>query len=182
MNTKITLTNVRLSFPSLFETESFEDGQEGKYAATFLIRKDRKTLINQIIGIEDALIRDNELTKIGKGDARRALKDGDDKDYSGYEGCFAIKATNKFRPGLYDRKLQQVDQKESPFYAGCVVNAEIDLWAQNNKYGQRVNATLYNIQFVRDDEPLVPGKPPKPGFVPISDEELDQEKAALADL
>jgi hypothetical protein len=37
-------------------------------------------------------------------------------------------------------------------YAGCYVNANIDVWWQDNKYGKRVNASLRSVQFVKDGE------------------------------
>jgi hypothetical protein len=177
MKTKITLNNVRLSFPSLWEKNVFQ-GQEGKYVATFLFPKNGKTwekLYKNLRAIEDYLISENKLNRIPKGDSNRAVKDGDEKDYQGYEGCWTIRASNEFRPGLYDRQALQVDKEDSPFYAGCYVNAEVELWAQNNKFGQRVNASLLNVQFVRDGEPFTAGRPGRPEFAPIENEEEWEE-------
>ena len=39
-------------------------------------------------------------------------------------------------------------------YAGCYVNAVIELWFQNNGFGKRVNANLLGVQFFKDGEPF----------------------------
>lgn len=176
METKLTLNNVRLSFPDLWEKSKFQ-GQEGKFKATFLFPKKGprfEKLAKQIRALENALIAEHKLTKIGKGLDKRALRDGDEKEYEEYEGCWSLRASNDFKPGLYDRQALQVDREESPFYAGCFVNAEVSLWAQNNQYGQRINATLLNVQFVRDGEAFISGKPGKPDFGPVDDAEEEE--------
>jgi hypothetical protein len=42
-------------------------------------------------------------------------------------------------------------------YSGCYVNGIIDLWAQNNNYGKRINATLLGVQFAGDGEAFSSG-------------------------
>jgi hypothetical protein len=42
-------------------------------------------------------------------------------------------------------------------YAGCYVNASIELWAQDNNYGKRVNASLGGVQFARDGDAFAGG-------------------------
>ena len=37
-------------------------------------------------------------------------------------------------------------------YSGCHVNVIIDVWAQDNQYGKKINAQLQGIQFLRDGE------------------------------
>ena len=42
-------------------------------------------------------------------------------------------------------------------YSGCQVNFIIDVWAQANKWGNRINATLLGVQFVGDGPRLAGG-------------------------
>jgi hypothetical protein len=42
-------------------------------------------------------------------------------------------------------------------YSGCYVNAVIELWAQDNKFGKRINASLMGVQFLRDGQRLSGG-------------------------
>jgi hypothetical protein len=39
-------------------------------------------------------------------------------------------------------------------YSGCYVNCIIELWAQNNAYGKRINANLLAVQFYKDGQPF----------------------------
>jgi len=149
--TKINLKNVRLSFPSIFQKSVF-NGQEGKFEATFLIdKKDEKTKAILDKAIAEAL----KEAKVKVPSENYCLKDGDitfeDKEYDGYQGCWSIKAANAKRPTILDRdKTALTQEDENAPYAGCYVNAIIDIWIQNNSYGKRVNANLYGIQFVKE--------------------------------
>jgi len=150
---KIHLKNVRLSFPSVFHRSVF-DGKEGKFEATFLLDKsDEKTKKKLDKAIDNAIKEANVKVPSDK----RCLKDGDDAEYDGYEGCWSIKAANNKRPTLIDRDKTAITEDDNILYAGCYVNAIIDIWIQNNNYGKRANANLYGIQFVKDGEPFGQG-------------------------
>ncbi|MWN55950.1 ssDNA-binding protein, partial [Escherichia coli] len=41
--------------------------------------------------------------------------------------------------------------------AGCYVNAVIDIWAQDNNFGKRINASLGGVQFLRDGDAFAGG-------------------------
>jgi hypothetical protein len=149
---KIKLNNVRLSFPSLFQKAVFE-GKEGKYEATFLIPKED---VKTKKAIDDAIAKALAEAKVKVPSANYCLKDGDDifaeKEYEGYEGHWAIKAGNSKRPTIINRDKTPLIAEDEVIYAGCYVNAVIDIWIQNNSYGKRVNANLYGVQFNKDGE------------------------------
>ena len=145
---KILLNNVRLSFPSVFQRSVF-DGKEGKYEATFLIPKSDTKLKAQLDAAIDEAIK---AAGIKVPSDKRCLKDGDQSDYDGYEGAWSLKAANNKRPTVIDRDKSPIVESDEKLYAGCYVNAVIDLWLQDNKFGKRVNANLYGIQFVKDGE------------------------------
>jgi hypothetical protein len=46
--------------------------------------------------------------------------------------------------------MEKIIESDNKVYAGCVVNATVRLWAQDNNYGKRINAQLRAIQFVKD--------------------------------
>ena len=50
--------------------------------------------------------------------------------------------------------MTAVVEEDNIIYGGCYVNASISFWGQNNKWGKRVNANLYGIQFSKDGEPF----------------------------
>lgn len=154
---KIKLNNVRLSFPSIWR-KSVYNGEETKFEATFLI--DKKTQGDKVKEIEAAIatmIKEN-LKGAKLGDDKKCLKDGDDFEYAGYAGHMSIKASSTKRPLVIDRDKSSLTEEDGRIYAGCRVNATIELWAQNNTYGKRINANLLAVQFYKDDEPFADGQ------------------------
>lgn len=147
----ITIKNARLSFPSLFTKASF-DGKEGKYEATLLIPKSDTKTYDAIMSAIDACKKDNKL----KTD-KLFIVDGDEKEYDGYAGHWAIKASNNVRPTIVDRQRVAVAAEDELIYAGCYVNAIIEPWAQSNQYGKRINSNLLGVQFFKDGEPFGDG-------------------------
>lgn len=153
---KIKLNNVRLSFPSLFQRASFQ-GEAGKFEATFLLNKETHAetiaLIDKAI---KAAIKDS--LKGAKVPADKlCFKDGDEIEYDGYAGCMSLKASNNKRPMIIDKDKTPLTEDDGKPYAGCYVNAVVELWAQNNNYGKRINANLLGVQFLKDGQPFGDG-------------------------
>ena len=153
---KIKLNNVRLSFPSLFRKAQF-NGEETKFEATLLISKDEQAdLITQIKNaIADKLKVDLKGAKLAAD--KLCLKDGDEIDYDGYAGTYSIKASNKTRPMCINKDKSPITEDDNVIYGGCYVNAIVELWAQNNAYGKRINANLLAVQFAKDGDPFGDG-------------------------
>lgn len=153
---KIKLSNVRLSFPSLFRKAVFS-GEETKFEATFLLDKnDQADKIAEIDAAIKALIKD-ALKGAKLPPDKICLRDGEDVDYAGYAGHMSIKASNSKRPMVLDRDRSPLAEDDNRIYAGCYVNAIIELWAQNNQWGKRINANLLGVQFFKDGEPFSDG-------------------------
>jgi len=147
---KILLKNVRLSFPSLFQTEKYNGTDTEKYAATFLIAKDD----SQVKSIQKAITKMAEEkfgTPLPKS-VKYCLKDGDEVEYAGYPGHWSIKASTKRRPLVIDNLKTPIVEDDNKIYGGCYVNASISLWVMDNNYGKRVLASLEGVQFVKDGE------------------------------
>lgn len=167
------LKNVRLSFPSLFTRSSFE-GKEGKFEATFLLNKEEHA--NTIKKLDAAIKAAIKEAKIKVGADRLCLKDGDESDYDGYEGCMSFKAASSKRPTIINRDKTPLAEDDNVLYAGCYVNAIVDLWVQNNNYGKRINANLYGVQFVKEGEAF--GNAPTDvtdDFDDLADDSLDDD-------
>jgi len=153
---KIKLQNVRLSFPSLFRKAVFS-GEETKFEGTFLLDKEGQA--EKIAEIETAietLIADKLKGAKLKAD-KICLKDGDDIEYDGYAGHMSIKASNAKRPMVLDRDRTPLSEDDNRPYSGCYVNAVLELWAQDNQYGKRINANLLGVQFFKDGQPFGDG-------------------------
>ena len=153
---KITLQNVRLSFPSLFRKAVF-GGDETKFEATFLL--DKKTHAEVIKKIEagiEAISADKHKGKALAAD-KVCLKDGDTIEYDGYAGNMSIKASSTKRPMVIGKDKTPLTEDDGKPYAGCYVNAVVELWGQKNQFGERVNANLLAVQFAKDGEPFGDG-------------------------
>ena len=148
-NYKFKLKNVRLSFPSIFKRSEF-NGQEGKFEATFLINKEQQKDLIKEIEAKIALIQKDNKTKVSPD--KICFKDGDFVDYDGYEGHMSIKAGANRRPTVIDRDKTPLVEDDGKPYAGCYVNAVLELWYQDNSYGKRVNCNLLGIQFSKDGD------------------------------
>lgn len=151
---KIKLSNVRLSYPSLFRKATFND-QETKFEATFLLNKE--TQVDQIQAIEAEIEAAVKEANIKVASDKRCLKDGDDSEQDGYANHMTIKVGSNKRPTVIDRDKTPLAEEDDRVYAGCYVNAIVDVWVQNNAYGKRVNGNLYGVQFVKDGEPFGSG-------------------------
>jgi len=170
---KIMLPNVRLSFPSLFHKAVF-DGKETKFEATFLIDKNEQAdKIKEIKAAIDAAIKEN--LKGAKLPADKlCMKDGDGIEYAGYAGHMSLKASSQKRPIVLNRDKTPLTEDDNKLYAGCYVNAIIELWAQNNQFGKRINANLLGVQFFKDGEPFADGVTASASdFEAFKDEDFD---------
>lgn len=149
------MKTVRLSFPSVFRKAVFS-GAETKFEATFLLDKtEHADTIKQIQAEIAKLLKDELKSKLPAD--KICLKDGDEIEYDGYKGCMSIKASSSKRPVVIGKDKSPLTEDDNVIYAGCYVNAIISLWAQNNQFGKRINASLEAIQFAKDGAPFGDG-------------------------
>lgn len=168
----IKLQNVRLAFPSLFEAKTVNGEGAPAFSAAFILPKNHP----QLKEIEAAL-KEVADAKWGpkataiytqmKAQDKLCLHNGDTKaDYDGFPGNFYISARNKSRPLVVDRDKAPLSSADGKPYAGCYVHASIELWAQDNSYGKRINASLRGVQFFKDGDAFA-------GGAPASEDEFD---------
>lgn len=158
---KIKLSNVRLSFPSLFQRASF-DGQEGKFEATLLMPKGSENA-KKIESAVQAMLTEN---KVKLPADKICFKDGDFVEYDGYAGMMSFKGTSNKRITVINRDKSPIVEDDNIIYAGCYVNAIVDLWYQDSKFGKRINGNIMGIQFSKDGEAFGAGG--------ISDDDFDE--------
>lgn len=164
---RIMLKNVRLAFPNLFEPSTVAGEGEPRYSAALILGSDHpqiKEINDKIKAVAtekwkdkaDAMIK--SLEKTGK----LALHDGDEKpNYDGFPGNMFVSASAKVsaRPTVINSDKTPLTDRDGKIYAGCYVNVSLDLWAQDNAYGKRVNAQLRGVQFLRDGDAFSAGRP-----------------------
>jgi hypothetical protein len=165
-NVTIIVTNARLSFPHLTEAKSTNNGNP-RFQASFLMDpKDpaQKEQIKKIKETVEQIAMENFGKKVPSD--KCCLRKGDDEDgnprYDGYGGMWAVsaaRAQKQGRPVLVDRRRNPLSDKDAAtmLYAGCRVNAKINIYANNHEGVKRINATIEVVQFVRDDEPFGAG-------------------------
>lgn len=155
---KIQLVDVRLLYAAaLFEPQKGPNGEgELKFSATFgfapnhpavaAIRAGFKKIAEEKWGAKAA-----EVFAMLKAADKLCLHDGDAKaDKEGYKGNLYLAASNKIKPLVIDGNKSPLVATSGKPYSGCYVNGVIELWAMDNKWGKRINASLQGVQFLRD--------------------------------
>jgi hypothetical protein len=177
---------VRLSFPNLAKPKAFQEGQDPRFEATFLMdpsNAEHAKLISKIRAEIKALALEAYGGEI-PADLKVCITNNSNKDgsqkkkYDGYAGMVFLTSNNKTRPTIVDRTREPVVEGDKEFpYGGAYVIGTITLWAQNNKFGKRINANLRAIQFVKDGEAF--------GRGPVAAEDefdvLEEQQAAARD-
>ena len=178
---KVQLKNVRLSFADIYRAKAFggarggggDGASEPKFSANFLIDPDSREGKVNIEKMEDAIdyaIKNKDWG--GKTpkfpEAKLPLRDGENHDYDGYEGMMFVSASNAKKPRILDAdKLDVTEGDDGAPYSGCFVDAIVRVWAQDNKFGKRINASLEGIRF-RDDGDAF-------GAAPLDPDEFDDD-------
>lgn len=191
------LRNVRLTFAdAIFRAKSFknDDGTTGKARFSGMCLIDPVEQAKTIKVIEAEMLRVAEEAWPGKGKIKikkfkKTLKlplhDGDEKsdEYEAFENMMYLSAASKVKPRIVDRDRQDLSEQDGRPYSGCYVTMIVDIYAQKKQsgYGERINAGLKGIQFVKDGEPFGGGKPADPddfddlGLDDEDDDDLDDD-------
>lgn len=168
---KIQLSNVRLAFAQIFEAVKFQGQGDAAFSATFILDpKANADTIKAINAGVEAVANEkwagkakailNELKKKGNVCYKPEPKANEAGEvYDGFEDMHHISTRGKVRPTVIDRQKQPLTAADGKPYSGCYVNASIELWAQDNQFGKRINATLRGVQFVRDGDAFGGGTP-----------------------
>jgi hypothetical protein len=163
-NTDFLITNCRFSYLYVFKPYEGEDGSKS-YCSHLIIPTNHPQL-----GALQAMIRKvavdtwkdkaEEVLQQLKAQDRLAVHRGDvsKPGQDAYKGQLYISSSSKVRPRIVatvDGINQEIDEEHAMApYSGCRGNAIIGIWAQNNKFGKRINAQLMGVQFVAHDQRL----------------------------
>ena len=165
-NMKIRLLNVRLAFPALFEAKTVNGEGAPAYSAAFILGpdhpqvKDLEAAIEAVAKAKWGAKAEGILALMKKQD-KTALHDGDLKmNYTGFAGNYYVSARSQTRPTVVDANKTPLIATDGKPYAGCYVNAVVELWAQDNSYGKRVYDSLGGVKFVKDGESFGGGSGP----------------------
>lgn len=194
MNVK--LSNVRFSYLNVFvprvnkgQPETDENGKDKRKFSSALIfstdspdAKAMETAIEQVAkekwgekatGILKKLYSTGKVCL--KEGSTRIGEDGEIAD--GYEGMLFVNASasadkppavfNKFGQKITDATRGAFSGESRPPFSGDYGQAMIQIWAQDNQFGQRINATLLGVALSKFGEPL--------GRRELSDDDIAQE-------
>jgi hypothetical protein len=161
---KVKLKNVRLAFPVLWEPKAVNPGDKPAFSASFLFAPDHPA-VKEIERAIDEVAKEKWadkapaiLTALRKAD-KTCLHEGDLKSqYAGYSGNMFVSARAFTRPLVIDADTTPLVESDGRPYAGCYVNCVLELYAQDNAYGKRVNATLSGVQYYREGEAFSGGR------------------------
>lgn len=194
MSVIVKLKNVRLSFPDLWEAVQFKGQGKFYFAAKFIQPED------QSVGVKDdtgnwasttmaKVIEQVAFDKWGDKSSAvlKAMRKAEDvawlpvKDGESEEGLYVL-STKRYRDDSNGGAPLVVDTSGAPLsaasgkpYAGCYVNASVEIWPQDNQFGKSIRAKLRTVQFARDGEAFSTA-------VPISDDEFEPLTADEDDL
>jgi hypothetical protein len=168
------LKNVVLAFPALAEPQSLGEG-EPAYGAKFPITPNSE----QQKLIEDAIAAEAKEAWKDKAQSVLSLLEEDGKvcftkkvykskktgaPYQGFEGKHYLSARNaKTQPTVFNQYGEELSGKseiEAKAFSGAVVNASIEVWAQDNKWGRRVNCSLRGVMLTGEGENFGGGSAP----------------------
>ena len=163
---RIMLRDVRLAFPSLFKQSAPKAGGELAFSGSFLMPKNHKQLAElntafKAVAKEKWGVKADAVLKALIAADKTALHNGDAKsEYEGFEGNMFVSARSKVRPSIFDQQRNELSEQDGKPYSGCYVNVSLELWAQDNSYGKRINAQLRGVQFLRDGDAFAGGARP----------------------
>ena len=160
----VMLSDVRLSFANaLFEPKVVQGQGEPKFSGSFIFPTNHPCVAAikaamKKVAEEEWKEKAGEVFAMLKASDRLCLRDGDTKpQYEGYKGNLFLNASNKIKPLVIDGNKSPLSAASGRPYSGCYVNMSIEVWAQDNKFGKRINATLKGVQYLRDGARLAGG-------------------------
>lgn len=174
MAEKILLKNVTLAFPAIAEPQSFGEG-EPAYGAKFPITPDSK--YQQLLEAAIVAVAEEQWKNKAASTLEMLKEDGKvcfvkkvyrskstGEPYQGFEGKHYLSTRNaKTQPTVFTRFGEPITEKreiERLAFSGAVVHASLEIWAQDNKWGKRINCTLRGVVVTGEGENFGGGSSP----------------------
>lgn len=170
----VLLLGCRASHPHLITPRAFNgaDGGDGsgvaKYGIVFQMpNASHKPAAIFFKRLGEKMMAEKKIKMLGAD--KKFYRKGEDTSSEENVGFYVVNASEKDQPRLRAKDKRPLDpsnqRDREMIYGGCWVNGLIQPWFMDNKWGQRINASLRAVQFVRDDTPYGTGR--------ISDKDID---------
>lgn len=161
MAKKLVTPAFRVSFPKVFEADSFNGGPP-KFSVAAVWDPSKFTPAEKkqwqaIIDLCDEVSLERFKKKMGDLPAnfKRAIRDGAEKaDLAGYgEGMLFANLSSKMKPGVIDRNSQPILDADE-FYPGCYARATVTAYSYDQGGGKGVALGLQNLQKLGEGDRL----------------------------
>jgi len=172
---EVVLKNVVLSYAHVVDPDRGPEGTDDpKWRTRLMIDPEAPQTADMMDAIEQAIV-DVAKEKWGKQWEKKLPPEDRlcfrqmDEDDEYFPGWWFVQASTRTPPLLVlptkgpDGRWQTLDPQNRPadkdkalelFYSGARVNAVVQFWAQDNKFGRRINAFLNAVQFRAHGERL----------------------------
>lgn len=177
----VTIENVRISYPTLFNPKQVAGKGDPKYSAAFIIAADNPGLKAVVDAASAAIQKTYPAGNVPANFKHLPLMKGEEK-YPGkadYEGMYVLNSSNRSAPTVVDQQMNKVIDPGA-VYPGMYVNVGLSVYTYNN-VSKGVTCGLEAVQLVRDGERLdsrpsvndlfkpidVPGGAPAQPFNPL---------------
>lgn len=184
---EVRLEKVRIAFPALDKPEAMGDGKPA-YQLKGIIepnsansRKLEEAILaaakdkwkDKALGVLDLLREDKKLCLIKA--PYKSKKTGE--PYLGFEGKWSLSARKEQAPTIFNKHGVQVTNPaeiKAMLYSGAYAHIKVDIWAQDNSYGRRINAALQGVMFAADGEAFGGSSPASADdFADLASDETD---------
>ena len=168
---------LRIAFPTLHAPKEYQNDGKPAYSCTLIldpvldaedIAEIKKTILEvaaekwgkaKAEGVVAQLVKKGNIAFVEGPKAN-----GKGEVYDGFQGKFHIGCRNgsdgvspPLKPTLVGPDRQPLDASFGKPYGGCYVTAKLDIWAQENGWGTRINTSIRGIQFRKDGAPFAGG-------------------------
>ena len=184
---RIAIPNARLAFPDIWAPRvPDEGGGKAKYGGLFIISPSAP-VVAELRNAFAAVAKEKWGTKADVilkaiiGQDKTCLHEGNvtKSQYNGFQDMLYVSARTEQRPTIVDRNRTPLTQADGKPYSGCYVTALVELYAQDNKYGKRINAQLRGLQFSADGDAFAAGTPAaEDEFADLGDQGADTDPLA----
>lgn len=155
MGDPVRIRGIRINFPNLDKKTAFDETQEPKYRAQFVVEKDSdadKAILAEIGKVATeawAKKADATLAQIKGNNMKYVYQPGALKGYG--ENSMVLSTSSKNKVRVYDQYGNELegDAIRSKVYSGCNVDAVVTIFA--TKQGG-IAAGLAGVKFVSDNE------------------------------
>lgn len=165
----IVLKGVRIAFADgLYQAKAFEGKGTPRYNCTFLIEPGSENDKVVKAALEAAANekwgkKAAEIYKSVEGRPQSCCYySGNLKEYDGFENMMALSAVRQEDngpPSVVNRDKSPLTRQSGLPYSGSIVNAKVQIWAQDNSFGKGLRCTLEAVQFSKDAPAFGGGAP-----------------------